>query len=368
MQFDYASVITFICSIIKAVQSSLIHTSFPAGYLDLDLLLSLMRCHHLRSIGYSTRGLRFLAPVWKGSESGLLEAFDALTEDFVSYIPNPHFASLTSLDFMIPHAGMATTLIASCSLASLVNLTLRIPDIQCTLPAEYGLTALLPQLNRSSPLLRHLTLFMIPEGGPWNGSFGNIRPLNSGDLYPIRSYSHLETFRVAHTFPIDISILDLDHILHGTPHLRVLILNPHPIVMRRTPFGIEWLSKIASRHPALEELGLFFHTSEPFSPPPSNVHFHALKTLYVGTSTLRDSHSEAMDVCFFLERVLPKTSRIALCPKDFRDVVPIRTVMESSRGTLKDAKSRPWAAANVLWTNVQFSVEVIREAKKRWLV
>jgi hypothetical protein len=108
-------------------------------------------------------------------------------------------------------------------------------------------------------------------------------------LRPVLSFLSLTTFHVAHKYPVNITLDEIEELASRWPSLEYLFLNEEPLVMHHFTLDLGALIPFARYCPKLLGLGLFMDASSANIPSRQElVPFTSLEVLSVGTSQARD--------------------------------------------------------------------------------
>lgn len=181
------------------------------------------------------------------------------------------------------------------------------------IPTSTELNRILDDLIPVYPQLAALTLafhrlLYVEEGV--DVSLRGIPTLKINDILPITRFACLETFDISHPYPIEMDDTDMKAL--RSPHLKKLLLNPHPIVPKPTNLTLNAYTDLLLNCANLREVGLFVDATRPAPPPFLPRYFGSLLTgVYFGRSLLSlasDATSTVYpSIARFLASVLPSS-------------------------------------------------------------
>lgn len=352
-------------SILHGACKTLTETSFPVYYADWGMLQSLLQSENLRSIQSNYHSLAGPAEpiLYTGCQDILHWTYSEIHFPMNLALP---FKNLVDLDISFPYPSIATQLLRETVLTQLDSLTLHFtvlkPDnLGVPSPAQFSLTPLFYRIYDSAPQVQHLKIFMVPSQRKGSSNIRNVPIVNWIDLSPITLLVDLVSFEITHVYPIDISSHHIAKITRGLPSLTRFILNPHPVIIRSTSYGLDVLFAMAAWGKKLKEVGIFMNYHETMPSIQEGVFFDLLRTLYVGLSFTPEDDTIYNATCHALYYLLPPSAKIKTCPSSLAPFRPVSTFFEDNDGSLSEFSDTCLEDLQDAWVGVRGAMKQIHE-------
>lgn len=208
------------------------------------------------------------------------------------------FPSLTDLSFSIRFGDAARFMDLAFAPTNITIFYLDSPILES--PSDVH--AILDILAENCQLLENLTLMSLIAATTSEALIAEDQ-ITFANLKPLLRFPCLTRFEILHTYPLDISLGDIEELAKKWPSLERLVLNNEPAVLQHSSLTLTALLPFARYCPKLEQLGLFMHASTSDLPSPSDFPepFQSLKVLCMGVSII----SEESPVALFLSQICP---------------------------------------------------------------
>ncbi|KAJ7352618.1 hypothetical protein DFH08DRAFT_91485 [Mycena albidolilacea] len=238
------------------------------------------------------------------SEQGCGDPVD--TQVFRPTLKTGAFPSLFDLSLTCPVADCISLMKQSCAPTNLTAFYVDSPLIESP-AAVHDLLTVLVETCQLLETLGIITLVSNDEPLQALSDISSTERISYSSLRPIQTFPNLTIFEVAHQFPLDLKLEDLEQLARSWPSLRKLVLNHEPVVAEQSSLTLKALIPFAQHCPELQELGLFINASTADLPssyqtnPPQFKPFAKLRRLSLGVSLVADEGAVAL----FLSQICP---------------------------------------------------------------
>lgn len=141
----------------------------------------------------------------------------------------------------------------------------------------------------------------------------SIPPITFKTLQPLTQMPALVELDIADTAALTMSLSELETLLSSLPHLKALHLNPSPLRLNESSFGLEIIPAVGRHCKEIQEFSAFFDATRPIpltSAVDAATLFPALVQLCVSVSII--TQEVQGDVAIYLSDILPKKCKLSI--------------------------------------------------------